>query len=59
MVIYIPKEQNDMAQLITTQPSNYPMVVSSLNGNFLPLFQVNQPILFNALPQPSVIKISN
>ncbi|KAM9969267.1 hypothetical protein ACTFIW_013185 [Dictyostelium discoideum] len=59
LVIYIPKEQNDMAQLITTEPSNYPMVVSSLNGNFLPLFQVNQPILFNALPQPSVIKISN
>ncbi|KAM9988441.1 hypothetical protein ACTFIZ_012188 [Dictyostelium cf. discoideum] len=58
LVIYIPKEQNDMAQLITTEPSNYPMVVSSLNGNFLPLFQVNQPILFNALPQPSVIKIS-
>ncbi|KAN0023185.1 hypothetical protein ACTFIU_011348 [Dictyostelium citrinum] len=59
IVIYIPKEQNDMAQLITTEPNHHPVVVSSLNGNYLPLYQVNQPILFNALPQPSVIKISN
>ncbi|KAN0029996.1 hypothetical protein ACTA71_008136 [Dictyostelium dimigraforme] len=58
IIIYIPKEQNDMAKLITSEPNHHPIIVSSLNGNYLPLYQINQPILFNALPQPSVIKIS-
>ncbi|KAN0029995.1 hypothetical protein ACTA71_008135 [Dictyostelium dimigraforme] len=57
-IIYIPKEQNDMAKLITSKPNRHPIVISSLNGNFLPLYQTNQPVLFNALQQPSVIKIS-